>query len=108
MQGTLAELDRKPLYSTLAGDPDLDEIVTLFVEEMPARVEGILQNLDRRNWEMLRRLAHQLKGSAGGYGFESISKVAARVETAVYQSLPEEVIQNTVEELVELCGRATV
>ncbi len=52
---TRREWAMEPLYSTLGGDPDLGDLVTLFVEEMPDRVANILDLLDRSEWEELRR-----------------------------------------------------
>jgi HPt (histidine-containing phosphotransfer) domain-containing protein len=98
--------DREPLYSTLAAEPDFAELVCLFVEEMPGRVEGLRSALERRDWEELRRLAHQLKGAGGGYGFEPITLSAARLEAVIRCSLPEAIIRQAAEELVQWCNRA--
>jgi len=97
-----------PLYSTLDADPDLREIVEMFVEEMPDRTASLLDRLDASDWEGLRRVAHQLKGAAGSYGFEPITHSAAGVEDAVRESRPEEEIRRMVQELVVLCDRAQV
>ena len=94
------------LYSPLADDPDLAEIVELFVQEMPQRSAKLAERLGASDWEGLRRLAHQLKGAAGSYGFAPISPLAARVEDNILQSRPEDEIRRAVEALVELCGRA--
>lgn len=93
------------LYSPLADDPDLGEIVEMFVDEMPERVTLIQQLLDASDWEGVRRAAHQLKGSAGSHGFTPISPVAAAVEKSVVSGQPEEEIRKAVEELCEMCGR---
>ena len=93
------------VYSRLAGDPDLREIVDLFVEEMPERVATLLDQLQRQDWEGLRRTAHQLKGAAGSYGFDAISPCAGKVESAIRDGEPEQRIRATVEELVDLCNR---
>ena len=95
----------EPLHSTLGNDPDLAEIVALFVDEMPDRVSALSAYLADGNWEDLRRAAHQLKGSAGSYGFESVSPVAARVEDAIRQGQPEEAIRTAVHALLALCNR---
>ncbi len=94
------------VYSTLAEDPDLGEIVDLFVQEMPERVDNILARLHSGDWEGLRRAAHQLKGAAGSYGFAPITPSAARLEAAVRQARPEDEIRQAVEELINLCERA--
>lgn len=102
-EGKTAMLQTKPLYSTLANDPDLGGIVELFVEEMPNRIASLQQCLAESNWEELRRVAHQLKGAAGSYGFHPISPVAAHLEQLIKQSQPEEEVLRAVEELVEMC-----
>ena len=93
------------VYSRLAGDPDLGEIVDLFVSEMSERVATLLDQLQAQDWESLRRTAHQLKGAAGSYGFDSISPCAGKVESAIRDGESEQRICTTVEELVDLCNR---
>ena len=100
-----ATINREWVYSRLASDPDLGEIVDMFVEEMPGRVSALLEQLHTANWEGLRRIAHQLKGAAGSYGFDAISPCAGKVEAAVRDGEPEARIRATVEELVDLCNR---
>lgn len=95
-----------PIYSTLGSDPDFGELVELFVEEMPERVALLLDQLAWGDWEHLSRSAHQLKGSAGGYGFALIGPAAAKVEEAVRDARPDEQVRKAVEELVDLCLRA--
>ena len=95
----------KVLYSTLGGDPDLGEIVELFVDEIPDRVANIQNLLEASDWEELRRAAHQLKGAAGSYGFDPISPSAAAIEDAICQEEPEEQIRQMVEDLCSLCSR---
>ena len=98
---TQAPMETEPLYSSLGSDPDLAEIVEMFVEEMPDRVAMLLEQLDSSDWEGLRRTAHQLKGAAGSFGFDPISPCAARLETTLADSEPEEQIRKAVDELVD-------
>ena len=93
------------LYSRLAADPDLRDIVDMFVEEMPQRIATLLEMLHAADWEGLRRIAHQLKGAAGSYGFDPIMPSAGRVESVIQDGEPEQRIRETVEELIDLCNR---
>ena len=93
------------VYSSLAADPELGEIVGMFVEEMPGRVATLLGHLDKKDWDRLRQSAHQLKGAAGSYGFAAISPCAGRLEGVIRDGEPEERIREAVNELVDLCGR---
>ncbi len=98
--------ETRPIYSTLAHDPDLAEIVDMFVAELPERVAILLQRLERREWNDLRRAAHQLKGAGGSYGFASITASAGRLEQLARDLGPEEEIKKAVEELAAICHRA--
>jgi histidine phosphotransfer protein HptB len=100
-----AVVDRGYVYSRLAGDPDLGDIVDMFVEEMAGRVAKLQEQLRAADWEGLRRSAHQLKGAAGSYGFDVISPCAGSVESAIRDGEPEERIRASVEKLVDLCNR---
>ena len=93
------------VYSRLAADPDLREIVDLFVDEMPDRVAALLEQLNAGDWKNLQRTAHQLKGAAGSYGFDAISPCAGKVEAALRDGEPEEHIRKAVERLIDLCNR---
>src|SRR5574340_851014 len=91
MTQTLTQID--PLYSRLGGDADLGEIVAMYVDEMPGRVAALLDRLQSGDWEGLRRLAHQIKGAAGSYGFDTITPCAERLENALRQQQPEEQVR---------------
>ena len=93
------------LYSTLASDPDLNEIVAMFVDEMPERVDKLIEELKRNNLEGLQRVAHQLRGAAGSYGFHQLTPYASRVEDAAEKGEPEDRIREAVDELAEMCQR---
>lgn len=96
-----------PLYSDLGADPDLGDLVGLFVEEMPERIASLLRHQHAGDWENLRRTAHQIKGAAGSYGFGPISPLAGRLEEFITRHEPEVRIQAALSELVALCRRAS-
>ena len=95
----------EPVHSSLATDPVLGGIVALFVSEMPARIETLETQSARRDWEELRRTAHQLKGALGSHGFHQLTPVARQLETEIQESQPEMEILNTAERLIEMCRR---
>ena len=93
------------VYSSLAADPDLGELVEMFVQEMPDRINALETQMRSRNWDQLTRTAHQLKGAAGSYGFEAITPYAARLESAARDAQREDRILAALEELLDLCRR---
>ena len=66
--------------------------------------EGLAVALAESDIERILDLSHKIKGSAGGYGFDSISHIASIVEE---ESLNAEadisLITDRVEDLIDLC-----
>jgi len=69
-------------YSALASDPDLADLVEMFVEEIPARIAAMQAHFENEDWKGLLSLAHQLKGAAGSYGFADITPLSRNLELA--------------------------
>jgi CheY-like chemotaxis protein/HPt (histidine-containing phosphotransfer) domain-containing protein len=98
--------EQAPLTSELSGDPEFAELVELFIAGLPERinaVEGAVANLDV---DTLSRLAHQLKGSAGSYGFPSITEAARDVEAGAKAHVELDRLRDQVDGLLQLCRRA--
>ena len=94
-----------PLVSELANDPDVADMVEGFVRVAGARADAILAALADGDTSTMRRLVHQLKGAAGGYGFPSITEQARVVETAFASGDPAKVAAEA-QALSSLCYRA--
>lgn len=102
---------RPPLRSTLEGDPDMAELVGLFVGDLPQRINSIEQAWAARRAADIQRLAHQLRGSSASYGFPAIGESAARLEDSIRSLGPTPTdtladLRRSVDELIELCKRA--
>jgi HPt (histidine-containing phosphotransfer) domain-containing protein len=81
------------------------ELVELYVAEMPDRIAALEQAFSNADLATLQRAAHQMKGAAGGYGFEGLTVAAGALETAVRDRQPKEQVRQALEELVRWCGR---
>jgi HPt (histidine-containing phosphotransfer) domain-containing protein len=95
----------EPLISTLGDDPDLGALVDDYVAALAGRIadiEGAMAAGDLRRAEML---AHQLVGSAGMHGFQTIGEAALRVEDAAHRGSLD-VLVTSVRALAALCARA--
>ena len=103
-----------PLQSAFAGDPDMINLVEMFVRELPDRVGALHGALQQGAFPDLQRLSHQLKGASAGYGFPDIGTAAGRVEQTLrssgndYSGVRVEDLARQVDDLVELCRRATI
>jgi HPt (histidine-containing phosphotransfer) domain-containing protein len=97
-----------PIRSSFSNDPEMLELIEYFVSELPERVSALNDCWKNGRLDDLRRLAHQLKGASGGYGFESLGDAAARLEEAIDMQADVDRLQGEVEELLEMCRRATM
>jgi signal transduction histidine kinase/CheY-like chemotaxis protein/HPt (histidine-containing phosphotransfer) domain-containing protein len=93
------------LLSTYRADEDMREIVRQFVRDLPERSSAILRAYQSSDLAALKRLAHQLAGAAGGYGFPRITEAAREVEQAVDDG-DEASLPHGAETLAALCRRA--
>ena len=96
----------EPLISELADDPDMLDLVNEFAGELPKRAEAITSCVAAEDLATIRTLAHQLKGSAGGYGFPAITDAAAKLEQSAKSNAELALITEQINELASLCQRA--
>ena len=98
--------EAEPIISAFADDPEMADLVELFTEELPKRIESIESAFESQSWDSLRTIAHQLKGAAPSYGFDSIGQAAGTVEHGVKDGSDAESLRGDVEALLSLCRRA--
>ena len=95
----------QPLVSELT-DADMVELVEMFVDELPDRLAAIEKAMNEQDLIALAKLTHQLKGSAGGYGFPSITDAAKAVETSAKADQDLATLEQQTRALADLCRRA--
>lgn len=94
------------LLSALSDEPGTRDLVEMFVTELPSRVKALHDALQASDFTTFARLSHQLKGAAGGYGFQPITDAARELEATAKTQQDMEALTLQLAELSELCGRA--
>jgi HPt (histidine-containing phosphotransfer) domain-containing protein len=97
--------EQTPIYSTLANDCVLHEIVEMFIHELPDRVEMLLSQMQAADWQGLRRTAHQLKGALGSYGLDQLTPAATKLEQILQADDAVTRVDDALDELIGLCRR---
>jgi len=103
----------RPIISEFATDPEMSELVQLFLSELPARITALESAWRERRVQNVSRIAHQLKGACSGYGFPDLGSAAAVLENrlrSMGESEAEAALENASGEfkvLIDLCARAT-
>ncbi|MBN2580833.1 MAG: CHASE domain-containing protein [Pirellulales bacterium] len=96
------DLGQDSIRSQFADDPELVAILPRFIQRLPEKMQALEDALENHRYEDLERLAHQLKGSGGGYGFPALTEVALRLQEAAKASEAAEATQ-ALEHVAEVC-----
>ena len=94
------------LHSEFADDPEMAELLELFIENLPGRITNLEKAHAARDLPTLHGLAHQLKGVGGGYGFQVITDQAAVLEQLLKEGKEGPEVDEAYHALVHLCRRA--
>jgi HPt (histidine-containing phosphotransfer) domain-containing protein len=79
-----ADLDRGALdrLIRIGGQEFLVEMIDLFLEHAPERLDAARSALDQGDFPAVYRAAHSLKSTAGNLGARNVQGVAERIETS--------------------------
>ena len=117
MQNSASPNDRySELLALMEGDRDLLlELIDVFFEDAPQRIEAVRRALADRDAEALYKAAHALKGSAGNFGVPHVVGRANRLEALARENdlnaaaLEFEFLETDMNQLVaELAGARTL
>ena len=92
------------LSDELANDPEFLALVAEFVKGLPHQVSTITDAVDEKNWEVVEKVSHNLKGVGGNYGFPEISEIAANINNDMKKSILDR-IEHLAGELKQECER---
>ncbi|MCC7476673.1 MAG: Hpt domain-containing protein [Pirellulales bacterium] len=90
--------------SMIPVDMEFQELVMEYLKEMPGRVASLRNAFDSHDMPALQRLAHQLKGSAGLYGFPKLGDFAAHLEEQVRAQAPRGRVEDALFAVLESCA----
>jgi signal transduction histidine kinase/DNA-binding response OmpR family regulator len=74
---------RNPIDSPPAVKSEFEQLIDNYKNSFSEKLVGIQQARDEKDWVLLKKLMHNLKGSAGSYGFQILSDLAALVEERI-------------------------
>ena len=74
-------------------DSDLEDLTPGFLENRQNDTVVIDRLLQSGDLAEIQRLGHSMKGSGGGYGFDEITDIGAKIEEAAKESDREEILR---------------
>lgn len=103
----MSEETQYAVYSEFTNDEEFRELIEMFVNSIPRKREQLSTFHQSQDIEHLQRIAHQLKGAGGGYGFPGLTEVAASLENCCKCNSVEN-LDEKVDELLEYLYRITI
>jgi HPt (histidine-containing phosphotransfer) domain-containing protein len=61
------------------------ELIDLYLQDAPARLAQIREATNNADWTMLKRAAHNLKGSSGNLGIGRVAEICGQLEQTTDQ-----------------------
>ncbi len=97
-----------PLLSTYADDQAISEILPIFLNNLPRYVADLSSRVEQGDWVGASRVCHDLKGTAGGYGYPEIGRSAQDLETELKGERIASRLEERLLEVQTLCLRARI
>ncbi len=105
-EAVFAAARQEPLFSSMADDATMLDLINEFVADLPARIKALEAAFDAARLDELEGLARAMKGSSGGFGFDPICKAAEKLERSLQQALPDVQIRTDLTELINFAHLA--
>jgi HPt (histidine-containing phosphotransfer) domain-containing protein len=93
------------IKSSLGDNPRMQAIIPEFIDGLPDQVRMMTDLLERNDLAALQKVIHQLRGAAGGYGFEPITEPATIAEESIKVGKAYESIAAEIKSLIEVIRR---
>jgi HPt (histidine-containing phosphotransfer) domain-containing protein len=75
-------------HLTIRPEPDLADLVPLYLERREQDIVALEDALLASDFSTVHILGHSMKGSGGGYGFDGLTEIGLRIESAGKNSDP--------------------
>ena len=98
---------QEPPVSEMMNDERFRPILLKFLSGLPERMKAIETARVGGHDEDLLTLVHQLKGSAGSYGFPRISELARDCQDGLREQIPSESLEPKLNELMRELDRVS-
>jgi HPt (histidine-containing phosphotransfer) domain-containing protein len=92
---------------TLSVDKDILDLAETFLHNRRSQKQDWRQAVDAADRDALRRIGHEIKGTAGAFGFGDLSATGAALEQSAMDGDLERAREMT-EKMIDFLDRATV
>jgi HPt (histidine-containing phosphotransfer) domain-containing protein len=95
-----------PIKSLFADDELIGEILPAYVNNLSKYVQDLRQHIGAGDWLAAAKVCHDLKGTAGGYGYPQLGAAAQQLEAELKGMHAPIELSRLLEQLATLCRQA--
>ncbi len=88
-------------------DSSLEDLMPEYMNQLEHDLEALRERFDEEDFEGIREIGHDIKGSGGGYGLERVTELGDRLERAARDEQPERIGQ-TLDDLEQFVANVTI
>lgn len=92
---------------TVAIDPEIVDLAESFLRNRRAQVQDWRDAVAAGNQQALRRLGHELKGTAGAFGFHGLSELGVELEKMLIND-DQAAARDRVEQMIDYLERVAI
>lgn len=75
---------QSPIYSPIIeSEPDLIDVLKMFINRLPGMLTNICEAYESKNYAELNDLTHDMKGTSGNFGYETLYELSQKIEDAI-------------------------
>ncbi len=63
-------------------DSELAELIPRFLENRHTDIKTMQEALKKENYQQIERIGHGMKGAGSGFGFDAVTEIGTRIESA--------------------------
>ena len=97
-------LQQSEAANLLAREDDLEEVVRAFLTDLPQRASQLSLCARSSDWTAVRHSAHQLRGTAGSFGFPKLMRAAENLERCAAEDAAPADRQGALATLIDVCN----
>jgi HPt (histidine-containing phosphotransfer) domain-containing protein len=79
---TKGDVERRPGKVIVIPDPEIEDLIPGYLDHRLGDLRTLRDALEKADYDAIRILGHSMKGSGGGYGFDTISEIGLVLENA--------------------------
>ena len=98
--------EKTPIASTLLEEePELADLLIKYINKLPETRSSIEQAFKEKDWPHIKQLTHDLKSTAGNYGYMQLSNLAYNVTMHDYSQPDIAQLESWVNEIIQVIDR---